>query len=336
MSPPVLAERIPGSLRNAPVIEYRPFRNDDPPHIVRLWNSAGLGRGAASNVSADAFDLVCFSHPYFDRHGLIVAVKGETPVGFAHAGFAFLEDGSGLDPRHGVICVVVVDPGHRRQGIGRELVRRAEEFLKGAGASRITAGPSPGRDPFYVGMYGGIEPAGFLDSDAAASPFFQRLGYAPGARHLVFQRPIPGPADPVHFRLIGIRRKMELVGTMQPLDLTWAWATRYGRLDSLEFQLTPKGKGASMAVARATLVGLDLYLATWQERAVGLLGMYVPDAERRKGYGQALLLDIGRKLRNEMITCVEMHAPESNAAACALLSKSGFHQVDAGTEFVRA
>lgn len=318
------------------MIEYRPFRNSDPPELTRLWNTGGLGRGAVKDLAPDVLDLVNLSQPHFQREGLILAVENERAVGFIHAGFALKDDESGLEKKHGVICAAVVEPKSRRQGIGRELVRRAEEYLQNAGATTISAGPAPGRDPFYVGLYGGCQPAGFLDSDPAAAPFFQTLGYVPLARHLVYQREVTGPPEPVHFRLIGIRRKLEVVGSLQPLDMTWGWGARFGRLDTLEFLLCPKGKPGAETFARVTLMGLENYIGKWQQRAVGLAGLFVPEKDRRKGYGQALVLDICRKLRDEMIQCIDAHAEESNTAARGLLESCGFQQIDAGTEFVKA
>ncbi len=69
------------------MIEYRRFRNTDPPHVLRLWQTAGLGRGAALGLSADQFDDLTFAQPYFDRNGLIVACDNATVVGYVHAGF---------------------------------------------------------------------------------------------------------------------------------------------------------------------------------------------------------------------------------------------------------
>lgn len=317
------------------MIEYRPFRNSDPPELVRVWNGAGLGRGAVQDLAPEVLDQVNLSQPHFQRNGLILAVREGRAVGFVHAGFALKEDDSGFDPQRGVICAVVVEPKSRRQGVGRELVRRAEEYLHSSGARTISAGPAPGRDPFFVGLYGGSRPAGFLESDPDAAPFFKKLGYTPSERHLIYQREVPGPSEPVHFRLIGIRRKLEVVGSLQPTEMTWGWGARFGRLDTLEFLLCPKGKPGTDTLARVTLMGLDNYIAKWQRRAVGLAELFVPPSERRKGFGQALVLDICRKLKDEMIQCIDAHAGESNPAARGLLESCGFQQVDVGTEFVK-
>ncbi|MBM4076486.1 MAG: GNAT family N-acetyltransferase, partial [Planctomycetes bacterium] len=154
------------------MIVYRKFRNSDPPHLLRLWNECGLGRGAACGVSCTDFDELVIAQPYFDPRGLIVAVENGIPVGFIHAGFSVNESQTGLLKSEGVICALMVHPQYRRQGIGRELLRLAEIYLKSAGSEKIFAGPSERRDPFYCGLYGGSQSAGFLESDRLAAPFF--------------------------------------------------------------------------------------------------------------------------------------------------------------------
>jgi ribosomal protein S18 acetylase RimI-like enzyme len=88
-------------------------------------------------------------------------------------------------------------------------------------------------------------------------------------------------------------------------------------------------------VAAVTVVGLDHYLPTWQAQAIGLTHLEVPAAECRKGYGQALVLGVMRRLRDELFTLVECHAPEDNVAACRLLESCGFKQIDAGVVYER-
>ena len=160
----------------APLLEitYRSFRNTDPPRILRLWNRCELGRGAARPLTSDAFEVANYAQPYFDPQGLIVAEQDGEVVGFVHAGFGFSADMQRLDLSVGVICVVMVQPDLRRQGIGRELVHCAEEYLRQRGVKEIVAGQSKGRDPFYFTLYGGSRPCGFLESDPLRVRFFWR------------------------------------------------------------------------------------------------------------------------------------------------------------------
>lgn len=310
-------------------VDYRPFRNTDPPQLVELWNRAGLGRGAADGLTAEAFEHVNFATPYFDPHGLIVACEGNEIHGFVHAGFGPDEDETGLVQDPGVICAVVVKPASRRQGIGRELVRRAEAYLQNGGARTFLAGPAPPHDPFYVGLYGGVEPAGFLDSDPAAVPFFRALGYEPHRHHLVFQRAIANGSDPVNMQLLNIRRKTQLAVYQGPSGKTWWWQARFGRFDYLRFVLVARKEDT--VYASVTVLGLDFFLPKWEQRAVGLIDLHVPPEYRREGYGQALLTEVGRRLRQEMISLMETHTPAEEELTIALLQAAGFEQSDRGT-----
>jgi len=315
------------------VIEYRSFSNPDPPHLVALWHACQLGRGAASGVSTDIFEALNLSQSYFDPHGLTVACDGKEIIGYSHAGFGSNADGSGLSTAEGIICAVMVHPKYRRQGIGRRLIEHAEHFLEAAPTEKIHAGPAPPRDPFYTGMYGGTQPAGFLESDPNAAPFFAALGYEPVERHLIFQRDISRQSNPVNYQLVNLRRKTELVISNQPENVSWWWLTRFGRLDSVRFSLMHKDRQPVTAAASA--VGLDLYMGKWNERAVGITDIVIADASDGPECGQLLLHDICRRLREEVTTRVEAHAPESDVAAVELLEATGFTQVDAGVVYRR-
>lgn len=315
------------------MVEYRSFCNADPPQLVSLWHECGLGRGAASGFSTDAFESLNFSQTYFEPEGLVVACDGSRPVGFAHAGFGPNEDRSALDRECGIVCAVMVHPEYRRQGIGRNLIERAQGYLHKSGAKTIIAGPDGRQAPFYVGVYGGTEPDGFLESDPDAAPFLAAVGYEQTARHAIYQRDLPGQGDPISVRLIGLRRKMEIMIDDQTNQLDWWWLTRFGKLESLSFLLVPKGGGEP--VAAATVIGLDLYLQEWEERAIGITDLLVKDADRRKGYGQAIVLEICRRLKGELVTRVEAHTPESDEIVLGLLESSGFTRVDTGIVYRR-
>lgn len=316
------------------MIQFRPFHNSDPPQIAKLWQAAGLSRGAASMLRCDAFETLNYAQPYFDPNGLILAVDPEdNVVGMVHAGFGRNDTETGLMLESGVICMILVHPNYRRQGIGRELVARAEDYMRDRGATNIFAGPAEPLDPFYFGIYGGSQPSGFLLSDENADHFFKSLSYQPFERHAVFQRDISQPNDPTNMRLVSIRRKMQLAIAHQRDDMSWWWITRFGRLDSVRFQLVPKDRGEP--VAEVTVLGLDLYLEKWQERAIGLTDLRVEDDERRKGYGQTLLIEVCRRMRDEMVTRVEAHASETNEGALAVLQSAGFKREDTGVVYLK-
>ncbi len=237
-------------------------------------------------------------------------------------------------PRNdGTIHAVIVAASHRRQGIGRELVRLAEEYLQSRGTKSLFAGPAAPRDAFYFGIYGGSQPAGFLESDPLAKPFFTAVGYAPHQRRLIYQRALEEKGDPVGLRLMSVRRTTKLGSPPAASPLSWWSQTRMGRLDSLTLSLLPKSGGEPLA--EVMVVGLDHYMASWRQRAIGLLDLHVPEANRRKGYAQALLVEVCRRVKTDLITLVESHVDEGNEAGIKTLKSAGFQPVDAGVVYRR-
>src|ERR671923_2100899 len=69
------------------VVQYRNYRNDDPPGLVEIWNETFLGRGCVQLRHGAALERFIFAKPYFEPAGLMVALDGPVRVGFAHAGF---------------------------------------------------------------------------------------------------------------------------------------------------------------------------------------------------------------------------------------------------------
>lgn len=318
---------------DVPLIRFRTFRNSDPPRLLQLFRQTRPGRAFAYPESTHALELAVFGLPYFDPKGLIIAEDDGNLVGFIHAGFGFSGDLSSLDYTIGVICCALVNPEYQMQGVGKELVSLAEEYLKSRGATYIQAGQSRYRDPFYFGIYGGARPTGFMESDRAADPFFRRLGFTPIQRVPVFQRDLTDRRDPMNFRLMALRRQTELVVTDQPEKPTWWWFCKFGNIESMRFQLVEKK--TQTLVASVTVVGLDHYIHSWNERAIGLVDVFVEEKFRGQGYGQTLILEAIRRLRTEMITRAEIHIPEDFQDAVGAITAAGFTQVDTGIIYSR-
>ena len=315
------------------MIDYRPFRNSDTPQLVRLWHACELGRGAASGFSYEAFDRLVFSQQYFDARGFIVATDGSEVIAFVHAGFGVDSSETWIDHATGVLCAILVDPRYRRQGIGRQLVQQAENYLNELGSQTLQAGSAPRCDAFYLGLYGGSQVSGFLESDTLAAPFLAALGYQPIQQFTILQRRLE-QGDPITFRLSLIRRKMETQIFALPEQPTWWWFSRFGRLENVHFRLIPKSGGAD--VAGVTVSGLDLYINRWGERAIGISDLVVKDTSRRQGHGQALLIEVLRRMRQEMATLAEAHVADDNPAALAMFRSVGFQPVDRGVVYQKS
>lgn len=307
---------------------FRKFRNSDPPELVRLWNVSYLGRGVAAPITCDIFDTAALVHTYFDPQGLIVAEQQGKLLGFVHVGFGVNAEHADLDHTQAVVCAIVVDPQARNSRIGCRLLEQAEKYARSKGATDLYAGPSPGRDPFYTGIYGGCRPSGFLESHTSLHPFLQSFGFSEYEKHGIFQKNLQTSRDPVNFRLMNIRRKMEIELTDQPFNVDWWWMIRMGRYDYLRFEL--RQKNGVEPVAGISVIGLDFYIPAWNERAVGLLDLFVEEDQRRKGYAQALLIEIGRRLKLEMVTLAEIHVSLNSQPVVKLVEGAGFTQIDTG------
>lgn len=315
------------------MITYRPFRNSDPPGLVALWHQGGLGRGAALGFTTDAFERFVFSQPYFDPQGLIIALDNEKIIGSVHAGFAPNEEQFGLDYSKGVVCSLNVLGDYRGTGTGTELLKRAEEYLFSKGAKEIIAGPSPDLAPFYVGLYGGTSPAGFLVSEPMAAKFLTSHGYTPTTRTLIFQRDLNSSREPINFRISSIRRKMNLTLSDRQDEENWWWITRHGRLDTLRFGLEPKQGGPE--VASLTIVGLDLYINSWQERSVGMIDLKLMPGETDQIYRQVLMSMVCQRLKEELITKIEIQCNAEDSELVHMILGTGFQQIDEGIAYYR-
>jgi len=317
------------------VISYRAFRNSDPPRLVQLWQACQLGRGAAENLRPDAFESVNFSKTYFDRKGLILAFDDETGqlIGMVHAGFGTNEGKSALNHHIGVICAIMVLPNYRRRGIGRELLRRAEAYLISRGTRELRAGSASPHDPFYMGLYGGTKPAGFLESDPAARPFIEASGYTETDRRLVYFRDSEKTTAPMNMKMMEHRRRMHLTVTDRLPDRSWWNACRYGNLDYIRFLLQPKN--GDSPVAGVTIFGLDFYMSKWNRRVVGMTDVFVVEEYRNQSVGQTLLTEVCKRLKEELITGAEAHVPEADELGIRLLDSAGFYQVDTGIVYHR-
>jgi ribosomal protein S18 acetylase RimI-like enzyme len=316
------------------VIHYRTFRNDDPPGLVKVWNEAFVGRGAVPLPAASALEEYVFAKPYFDRAGLTIALEDGEPVGFAHAGFGPTPDESALSTAVGVVCALGVRPMYRRRGVGTELLRRCEAYLAGRGAATIHAGPMPPNNPFYLGLYGGSESAGFLASDADAEPFLLRHGYLRHDTSRVLHRRLEGPVNVADPRFLGIRRRFELVAQPRRGAESWWHEAVLGPIELLDVLLRDKASGE--VAARAAAWEMLGFCQRWGAPAVGIIDLAVSEGLRRQGLARFVLVHLLRHVQEQFFSLVEVQANERNAAALALYRGLGFEEVDRGHVYCKA
>ncbi len=282
-------------------------------------------------MSVDLFDSLIFAKPYFDRHGLIVAVDDEVPVGFAHASFGPTDDERDLSTRWGVTSLVMVRANYQRRGIAAELVARSEEYLRSRGAEVLYAGGIRPLNGFYIGLYGGSELPGVLDSTRRAQELFEAAGYRSIDRTVVYHRDLAGFRAPMDRQQMQIRRRCQVVVSEDPAPRTWWEACTYGTFDRSRFELVANQGGARLA--SATFWGILPLAASWGVHAAGLIELEVAEEHRRQGLATHLLGEAFRHFANLGITLVEVQTMENNTAARQLYTKLGFHLIDGGNVY---
>lgn len=317
------------------MVQYRTFRNDDPPALVEIWNEAFAGRGAVILRTSSPLEHYVFSKPYFDPGGLFVALDGTHRIGFAHAGFGPDQTGARLDRAAGVTCAVAVRPEYQRRGVGSALLERCESYVRNSGTTALYAGGMPGRNPFYLGLYGGADSPGFLASDQSAAPFFAAHGYVPERTRLVFQRRLEAPVRLVDARQPGLRRRYEIRAELPARQGSWWEDCLLGCVEPV-LGLFAVDSTSGERVARARVWDMEGFRWRWGVPSAGLLDIEVAATQRRRGLARLVLVGLVRQLQEQFFGLVEAHTDADDAAAVSLLRSFGFEQVDAGTGFRRA
>ena len=309
------------------MIHYRTFRNTDPPGLVEVWNAAFTGRGVVRLHGCTWTEFFLFSKPYFDPQSLIIAETDRQIVGFAWTGFGPNDSESALDAGNGVLCLLGVAPSYRRQGIGSELLGRAETYLRSHGSQNLFAGPRYPLNPYTFGLYGGSDSPGFLDSDSLARPFFEHRGYAAASSCLVFRNPFQKALTIADGRFAAHRLRYQVfTGPLQ--RATWWQECILGPVELYEYRL--QDKLTSRVVARAFLWEMETYVPSRNEHAVGITEIVVADEMRRQGLAKFLMVQTLRYLQDQFYNAVEVQVSSDNTAGINLLRGLGFEQIDAG------
>ena len=314
-------------------ILIRPFRNDDPPKLAKVWNASCAGRGSYPIEHGSVWDRWVMSKPYFSPSDLLVAERAGEVVGFVLSGFGCAMNGAKLDHAHGVVCLLVVRPDHRRQGLGRQLFQAAEQNLMSRGARRVVAGSQRPHNPYGLGIYGGVDSPGVLESDTSAHGFLKGLGWERVRSVKVFRRDLTGPFSVIDNRFAGMHRRYEV--RMYPTATLTSWwqEASFGLADPTEFRL--EDKKTHQPVARALAWEIDGFSRRWKATAAGWLEMTVTPEYRRQGMGKFLGAIVLRFLQEQFFGLVEAQIPADDPAGDGLLRSLGFQAIDAGWIYAR-
>lgn len=146
------------------------IRNPNKSHLAEIH--ALLQRCFGGLFSPQAVADRIFYDESYDPNHVWMAREGGQMLGFLH---------SSLAGDRAYIKLLAVAPERRRQGLGRDLLSRAEFRLSGEGAGLALVTATPPRD-FFPG----------LQSGSVAESFFAAQGYEAGAERQVTWTP-PGP-----------------------------------------------------------------------------------------------------------------------------------------------
>ncbi len=313
------------------VYRLRPFLNSDPPHLAAIWRNQPPQRGLLQPITAALLEYGVFSKMNFDRRGLIVATRDGTPVGFVHGGFGPSDDGLSLDTSLGTTHILMVDPAERESTLPDELLAAGEEYLRGRGASVLYAGGINPLNSFYLGLYGGSEIPGVLQSDVLLQGACQRANYREVDRVRILQCDLARVRPPVSRELRLIKKTMQVVESIDPPARTWWEACVWGSLQRDCFQLVESSTGR--AVAWATFWDMQPLSACWGMSTTGLVELYVQSDLRRRGYASYLIGEAIRVLHRRGVATIEAQVMASNAAASDYYAKLGFTEIDYGMIF---
>lgn len=322
-------------LRRTHVISFRPFRNSDPPQLAEIWRSQPASRGLAQPMTTALFERHVLNSPMFERQGLIVAIEGERLLGFVHTGFGPVAEGNRLDTTSGAICALLVRPLDAPGTLAAELLAQGEAYLKQQGASTVLAGGIHRLGPFYLGLIGGSTCLGILCSDPSQQNFFASHGYTESFRGSILQCDLSGFRQPIDRRLMGIRRRTQVVPVEDPDLHTWWEASTLGAVEHTRFNLVPREGGATLASVVAW--DMERFGSTWGTRAAGLIELDVPlGPNRRQGLGLSVVSEALRYLQATGFMLAEAQVDTRSAGAKTLFEKLGFAEVDQAVQFSKA
>ena len=308
------------------MIEYRSFRNSDPPHIAAIWNSQPPLRGRIPQVRPNFLAEHVFGKTYFERDGLILAIVDGEAIGFAHAGFGPATDRSSLQHSNGVVsCLMTVDHPQASDAASG-LLEHSERYLTSRGARRITAYGYQERCPFYLGLYGGAQLPGILNDQETTITTFLSAGYQQRDRTIVLQRALERGAIPIDRSQHLLKRTYDIDAAINPPDPDWWAASTLGPFSRMQFDLLAR---ADDTVCGQLLVwDMHPLAKSWNVTSAGLVDMTITPTHLNLETTRFFIAEVSRYLYRRSISLLEVQHSASDEAAATIYEDLGFQHVD--------
>jgi len=312
------------------MLTYRTFRNSDPPALISLWRSRSGQPELFQPVSVDLLEQMVFAKLYFDYSGLLLACDDGKPVGFAHAGFGPNAEQKWISTEAGVTCVILVQPGCAEAEVAAGLLDGCEQYLRRRGARILYGGGLAPLNPFYVGLYGGCELPGVLDSDTIARQALAAAGYEETERTTILDLELSGFESLISRQQMQVRRQMVVEVTADAPTQTWWEACTLGEFELTRFDMVLRAGGLPVATATFRSMVMAPSATMAPGRTVGLTGLFVDEQYRRRGLAVFLLSEAFRQFLRQGIARVEAQVRQTDLAAREMFQKLGFRQVEQG------
>jgi len=211
------------------------------------------------------------------------------------------------------------------------LLEACEAYLRSSGASVIYAGGIKPLNSFYLGLYGGSEIPGVLQSNKLLREACLRRGYSESGQVSILQ------CDLVRFRP-SVSRKVRQLGrttrfeeTVDPMSSCWWEACVWGCQQRDRFRLFDRSTDKVMATA--SFWDVQPLSACWGICTAGLFDLQVEPEWRRQGCASYLLGEAFRLLRRRGVATIEAQCMATNEQALAFYQSLGFIEVDRGYVF---
>lgn len=310
------------------MITYRPFLNTDLPGIINVWKQQRPQRAIAQTMFANQMERCVLAKPFFDPAGLILALDGDTVLGFIHCGFGPTEDKSDLDYQRGIICLLLTVDGNSQREICNELIIRGESYLAQRGSKVVLTGTDFPYSPFYLGLYGGSNVPGILQENEAVVSVLEAQGYRHKMRILVMQRSLHDFRAVLDRKQAAVRRSFRIEQDQDPLSQSWWEACTLGNTNRSVFHLIDRSSNTSQG--NISYWDMEPLARNWGVRAMGLFDLRIDASARHSGLGTFLIGESLRHMQQQAINLVEVQVADDNLAALNLFEKMGFEANNTG------
>ncbi len=222
----------------------------------------------------------------------------------------------------------MIDPEHQTEQLADELIRASEEYLRSKGATVFYAGGIKPLNGFYLGLYGGSELPGILESDPYQREQFLRNDYEVSSEVVILQRELARYRAGAAREARRVKKETTLDRTFVPKATNWWEACLTGGQDHIRYSLARRND--NQEIASVTFWDIEPLATSWGIPTIGMLDLYVDPEARQTKVATHLLNETLKLLQRRGACLVEAQTMVENQAAIALYNSLGFTQVDRG------